>query len=284
MAHISSVSPDQLARRRRFQRQQRQRKFLHSAWQLLTISSLTGGILWFTLTNRPGWFIYQADEVVISGNRFLSAAAIQSMLPIAYPASLLQLSPQEIEVKLESTGAISHANVTRKLFPPKLIVEVQEKHPVAIAQVPSTAAQTQSPTNQKNQQTPPLSPHTQIGLLDENGVWISEDRYTSPDQFIQLPTLTVIGDPKQYQPYWAQVYQAINRSPVKVYEIDWRDPGNLILKTELGIVHCGGQGRLLVEQLRILDQMRNLPAQVNPSQIDYIDLKNPQKPAIRKTP
>lgn len=284
MAHISSVSPDQLARRRRFQRQQRQRKFLHSAWQLLTISSLTGGILWFTLTNRPGWFIYQADEVVISGNRFLSTAAIQSMLPIAYPASLLQLSPQEIEVKLESTGPIAHANVTRKLFPPKLIVEVQEKHPVAIAQVPSTAAQTQSPTNQKNQPTPPLSPHTQIGLLDENGVWISEDRYTSPDQFIQLPTLTVIGDPKQYQPYWAEVYQAINRSPIKVYEIDWRDPGNLILKTELGIVHCGGQGRLLVEQLRILDQMRNLPAQVNPSQIDYIDLKNPQKPAIRKTP
>jgi len=209
---------------------------------------------------------------------------VKSLLPITYPTSLLQLNPQEIAEKLESSGPIAQANVTRKLFPPKLIVEVQEKRPVAIAQVPSSTVQKPPSAQQKNHPIPPLSQNAQIGLLDENGVWISQGGDISPDQFLQLPTLTVIGDPKRYQPYWLQVYQAINRSPMKIYEIDWRDPSNLILKTELGIVHCGGQTSQLVEQLHILDKMRNLPAQVNPSQIDYIDLKNPQKPTIRKTP
>jgi cell division protein FtsQ len=282
MANISSVSPAQLARRRRLVRQQRRRKFFHTAWQVLTIGSLTGAMIWFT--TRPDWFIYQANEVVISGNQFLSAQAVKSLLPIAYPTSLLQLNPQEIAAKLESSGPIAQANVTRKLFPPKLIVEVQEKRPVAIAQIPSSTVQKPPSPQQKNQPIPPLSQNAQIGLLDENGVLISQSGDISPDQFLQLPTLTVIGDPKQYQPYWLQVYQAINRSPIKIYEIDWRDPNNLILKTELGIVHCGGQTSQLVEQLHILDKMRNLPAQVNPSQIDYIDLKNPQKPTIRKTP
>jgi len=282
MANISSVSPAQLARRRRLVRQQRRRKFFHTAWQVLIIGSLTGGLVWFT--TRPDWFIYQANEVLISGNQFLSAQAVKSLLPITYPTSLLQLNPQEIAEKLESSGPIAQANVTRKLFPPKLIVEVQEKRPVAIAQVPSSTVQKPPSAQQKNHPIPPLSQNAQIGLLDENGVWISQGGDISPDQFLQLPTLTVIGDPKRYQPYWLQVYQAINRSPMKIYEIDWRDPSNLILKTELGIVHCGGQTSQLVEQLHILDKMRNLPAQVNPSQIDYIDLKNPQKPTIRKTP
>jgi len=282
MANISSVSPAQLARRRRLVRQQRRRKFFHTAWQVLIIGSLTGGLVWFT--TRPDWFIYQANEVVISGNQFLSAQAVKSLLPITYPTSLLQLNPQEIAEKLESSGPIAQANVTRKLFPPKLIVEVQEKRPVAIAQVPSSTVQKPPSAQQKNHPIPPLSQNAQIGLLDENGVWISQGGDISPDQFLQLPTLTVIGDPKRYQPYWLQVYQAINRSPIKIYEIDWRDPSNLILKTELGIVHCGGRTSQLVEQLHILDKMRNLPAQVNPSQIDYIDLKNPQKPTIRKTP
>lgn len=281
MAIISSVSPAQLARRRRLARQQRRRQFFHTAWQVLTIGSLTGGMVWFT--TQPDWFIYQPHEMVILGNQLLSDEAVKSLLPIAYPTSLLQLNPQEMAQKLESSGPITKANVTRKLFPPKLIVEVQEKHPVAIAQIPSATVQKPSSAQQKNSPILPLSQNSQIGLLDENGVWLFKDGDISPAQFLQLPTLTVIGDPNQYQPYWVQVYQAISRSPIKIYEIDWRDPSNLILKTELGTVHCGGQTSQLVEQLHILDKMRNLPTQVNPSQIDYIDLKNPQKPTIRKT-
>ena len=281
MGSLSSVSQSQLARRRRLLRHQRRRKLFQTAWQILTIGSLTGGLLWGT--TRPDWFIYQPNEVVISGNKFLSAQAIQSLLPISYPTSLLQLNPHKIEIALESTGPIVDARVTRKLFPPGLMVEVKEKYPVAIARIPSSLSPNPL-ANQTGTVSSGLSLNSQLGFLDENGLWMSQDRETNLDRFINLPTLTVIGDPNQYQPYWSQVYQAIHRSPIEVYEIDWRDRANLILKTELGIVHCGGQTSQVTEQLRVLDQMRNLPEILNPSQIAYIDLKNPQKPTIRKTP
>jgi cell division protein FtsQ len=282
MSGLTSVSRSQLARRRRFLRHQRRRKFFQTAWQILTISSLTGGILW--ATTRPDWFIYQPEEVVISGNQFLSDQAIQSLLPISYPSSILQLRPQEVAETLESTGPFAQANVIRKLFPPGLIVEVQEKYPVAIAQVPSLSASDATSKQSTNHPLPQIGINVELGLLDENGVWMAQDRYINLDQFTNLPSLTVIGDPNQYRPYWSQVYQAIVRSPIEVYEIDWRDPANLILKTELGIVHCGGQMDLISEQLRVLDRMRNLPDRVNASQIAYIDLKNPNQPTIQKTP
>jgi len=282
MGSLTSVSQAQLARRRRALRLSRRRKFCQTAWQILTISCLTGGTIW--AITRPDWFIYQPSDAIVSGNQVLSTPAIQSLLPISYPISLLELRPEEIEQKLESMAPISQAIVTRKLFPPELIVEVQEKYPVAIAQVPSSASPAELSPHSKNTSIADLGINSQLGLLDENGVWMSQDRYISLDRFIHLPSLVVIGDPKQYRPYWSQLYQAIDRSAIEVYEIDWRDPSNLILKTELGIVHCGGQIAKVTQQLRVLEQMLNLSTQVNPTQIDYIDLTNPQKPTIQKTP
>jgi cell division protein FtsQ len=77
------------------------------------------------------------------------------------------------------------------------------------------------------------------------------------------------------------VYKAVSRSPVKVFEIDWQNPANLILKTELGKVHFGPYSSRFTEQLSILDRMRELPTHISPSQIAYIDLKNPEFPAIQ---
>jgi cell division protein FtsQ len=118
-------------------------------------------------------------------------------------------------------------------------------------------------------------------LLDENGVWIPIQTYASQSRNLQLPNLKVIGVPEQYRPYWNQLYQAVSRSPIKVIEIDCQDPANLILKTELGIVHLGSYSPRLTEQLKVLDQMRQLPAKLNFSQIAYIDLKNPKTPLVQ---
>jgi cell division protein FtsQ len=73
----------------------------------------------------------------------------------------------------------------------------------------------------------------------------------------------------------------VSRSPVKVTEIDCQDPANIILKTELGIVHLGSYSPQLATQLKVLDQMRRLSTQVNSSQIAYIDLKNPETPSVQ---
>jgi cell division protein FtsQ len=82
-------------------------------------------------------------------------------------------------------------------------------------------------------------------------------------------------------PLWTPLYQAVSHSPIKVAEIDCRDQANLIMKTELGIVHFGSYSSQLVEQLNILAQMRQISTRLNASQIVYINLKNPKHPSVQ---
>ena len=106
-------------------------------------------------------------------------------------------------------------------------------------------------------------------------------RYISINPKAKLPRLIVIGSTAQYQPFWTQIYEAISQSDLKVTEINFQDPTNLILKTELGMVHLGSPSNRLTEQMQALLQMRRLPNQVNLSNIDYIDLKNPAIPLVQ---
>jgi cell division protein FtsQ len=38
---------------------------------------------------------------------------------------------------------------------------------------------------------------------------------------------------------------------------------------------------LLPEKIKVMAQMRHLPAQLNPNQVEYIDLKNPESPLVQ---
>ena len=64
----------------------------------------------------------------------------------------------------------------------------------------------------------------------------------------KLPQLIVIGSRAQYQMFWTQVYEAISHSSLKVTEINFQDPTNLILKTELigfgFVIYARNHGRI----------------------------------------
>jgi len=246
---------------------------LQSSWRTIAVSGLAGGLAW--VITLPGWVIRQPEQVAIAGNRFLSAQAIQSLLPMAYPQSLLQLEPQAIAAQLESKAPIAEATVARQLFPPRLIVQVKERYPVAmISDLP--IAQTA-----KEKDTKPAADVSNVGFLDAKGVWIPIESYTSFDQSFKLPSLKIVGYQEQKRSQWAELYQAVSQSPVKVTEIDWRDPSNLILKTELGIFHFGSYSSRFTEQIQAMDQLRKLPERLNPKQIAFIDLQNPDTPSIQ---
>ena len=102
------------------------------------------------------------------------------------------------------------------------------------------------------------------------------------------PALKISGQLDNYRPHWAKFYTLIRQSPVKVLEVDWNDQTNLILKTELGAVHFGAYSNNFAQQLKALDQMRHLSSRVKPTEIAYIDLRNPDSPTIQmntsKTP
>lgn len=258
--NIASVSQAQISNRRQQLRRARRVKFFQALWRSLMVGGMASGLIW--AITLPDWVIRQPEQIDIEGNQFLSTQAIRSLLPLSYPQSLWRVEPQAIAESLEDAAPIAEATVTRQLMPPGLIIQVQERQPVAIAQ-----GQTQTTS--------------EPGFLDERGVWMPQSSYRSLKADVELPTLQVRGQNEHYRPYWSQVYPVVHHSPVKVLEIDWRNPANLILKTELGNVHLGSDSSQLAEQLAVLDRMRQLPTQLQPSQIAYIDLKNPDRPVIQ---
>lgn len=258
--NIASVSQAQISNRRQQLRRARRVKFFQALWRSLMVGGMASGLIW--AITLPNWVIRQPEQIDIEGNQFLSTQAIRSLLPLSYPQSLWRVEPQAIAESLEDAAPIAEATVTRQLMPPGLIIQVQERQPVAIAQ-----GQTQTTS--------------EPGFLDERGVWMPQSSYRSLKANVELPTLQVRGQNEHYRPYWSQVYPVVHHSPVKILEIDWRNPANLILKTELGNVHLGSDSSQLAEQLAVLDRMRQLPTQLQPSQIAYIDLKNPDRPVIQ---
>lgn len=268
MAGIISVSRADLEGRRKKLRQKRQIKIIQTIWQTFAVSSLAGGLLW--MATQPIWVLRAPKDIDISGNHLLSREAIESLLVVSYPQSLWRIEPYGIAESLKQQPTIAQATVSRRLFPPGLIVQINERVPVAIAQ--SRREQRNIDSDHKK---------VSVGLLDASGVWIPVEKYTSLNPNLRLPSLKVFGLPEQYRPYWEQLYHALIQSSVNVMEIDFQDPTNLILKTELGNIHLGAPSSLLPEKIKVMAQMRHLPAQLNPNQVEYIDLKNPESPLVQ---
>jgi cell division protein FtsQ len=270
MADIASVSRTDLTQRRKRLRRQRRVKIIQTIWQTIAVSGLASTLLWGAI--QPTWVLKAPESIEISGNKLLSDEAVRSLMALSYPQSMWKIQPSRIAGSLQKQPAILHANVTRRLLPPGLIVEVKERIPVAIAQG-------------RSENSEEVVEKT-LGLIDASGVLIPIESYGSANTSslnakAKLPNLKVIGIPEQYCELWGQVYQTLNHSSLKITEMDWRDPSNLILKTELGKVHLGTPNSLLPEKIKLLLQMRQLPAEVNPNQIEYIDLKNPDTPMIQ---
>ena len=260
MPELLSVSSTDLQGRREKLRRSRQIKIISKIWRTLAVTGLAGGLLWFLI--QPIWVLKSKKDITISGNQLLSDKAIQSKMQLSYPKSLWRVSPSLLSESLRQQPGITEAKVTRRLFPPGLIVKVTEIIPVAITQTPSLA--NAKSTNKK----------TINGLIDINGVWVSLKNYQSISSD-KLPSLKLIGSLKQYRPFWKQLYQEVSKSSVKIIKIDCQNPHNIILKTELGLVHIGSPTSRLSEKIKLLAKIRRLPAQVNMSQIEFIDLTNP---------
>ena len=269
MAGIGSVCSSKLKNRRQELQSRRRMKSCQAIWRSLMISSIAGGLFW--AITLPNWTIRQGSQIDIEGNQLLSQEEIRVLIPLSYPQSLLHLQAQQLSKQLESIPPIAQATVTRQLLPPRLTIEVRERQPVATVLLPGVAA------NQAESQT------GKIGFLDRQGILIPKSFYKRIEENFELPNLKVIGFGEQYRPYWSELYQLINHSTVKVFEVDWQDPSNLILKTELGTVHFGPYTSQLPEQLAVLARMRALPGRVKASKILYIDLTNPEFPAIQLT-
>lgn len=214
------------------------------------------------------WLIQSSAQLNVSGNHLLSDEAVQNLVPLTYPQSLMKVEPEVLAQQLLSRGPITAADVTRQLLPPRLNVHVEERVPVAVV-LPVGEGDSAGGTQ-----------YLQAGFLDAHGAWMPLSSFGLGSASPQLPTLQLRGIQPQYQRYWPQIYETISRSPVAITEIDWQDPNNLVLETALGTVYLGPYSPELDQQLATLDKMRNLPDQLSDSEVARIDLSNPNVPSV----
>lgn len=254
---MSSLSTKELQKRRQQLRHRRRILFWQAIARTLCVSGAAGSLFWSM--SLSDWAIRQDWQIEIKGNHFLKESAIRALIPLSYPQSLLQLPPQRLVGKLESTAHISQARVSREIFPASLIIEIQERQPVAIA----------------------ASATREVGLLDERGIWMPLGSYVEAKKDFKMPTLKVTGWQDKYLSDWMELYRAIDRSPIKIFEVNLHDPANLVLKTELGNVRFGPYTSKFSEQLTVLQRMGDLPKHVAANKIIYIDLNNLQSPTIK---
>ncbi len=295
-----------MAERRRNLRRQRGQRVLKYFWRLLVVGAAAGGLIW--LMGQPVWLVRSAEQITIKGNQAMSADSLKGLVPVDYPQSLLKVKPNDLEKALLEQAPLLDAKISRRLVPPGLVVRVRERQPVAVAEL--TRPESQSKLRDK--QTPAARSTTEQGdgeefaqerklvtqpnkkleafqpmvnaervLLDETGEWVSLAQYDNSEGMFELPSLQVLGMRPEYKKEWPGLYEVIRQNPVQVQAIDWRDPSNLKLKTDLGTVHLGPYGPQFSYQLEILDRMRHLPSHAEADKIAFIDLKTPTVPRLQ---
>jgi cell division protein FtsQ len=273
---VTTVSPSELKGRRIALRRQKRRQVVHRIWRAFAVSSLAGGLVWGA--TQPAWVISKPTQIDVEGNQRLSDEAVRSLLSLTYPQSLLRIEPQAMIEKLTyPNSTIANATITRQLFPPSLTVQVEERQPVAIAV--STSPSLPRPTDAAAK--PMRGARSLEGLLDAEGTLIPLESYQALNAAVPQPQLKIIGLPPQQLSNWPQIYQVLRGTQVKIFEMDWQNPANIILKTELGLVHLGRYSPQISAQINVLDRLRALPKKLTVSEIAYIDLKEPESPAIQ---
>jgi cell division protein FtsQ len=286
-----------LDRRKQLKRQSRTR-FWRKAWRTGVI--LSGVIALGCLFVKPEWQIRKTSQVQILGNQQLSAQTLETLLPLSLPVSLLRINPQAIRTALERNVHVEQVFVTRQLFPPRVMIQLQERNPVALA----TCRRCILVASLAGAPAVTLGP-ADLWLLDRQGIPLPYDSYPKLQQANKVPELLVVNYFKpltsaqvkrlnlknipaqttlislndQRQQDWQTLWPPLQASPVKIRELDWQD-ANIKLKTDLGLVHLGPLSNKLTAQLKALDQMRGLPRSQDIKQIKSINLENPERPAI----
>lgn len=251
-------------------RWRRRLKLGQSLWRFLLLTSFTGGLFW--AIRQPIWVIENQSQIIVKGNDLLTEEIVRSLVPLHYPQSFWQIPTAQALQELKTKAPLQDAELTRSLLPPQLIVTIRERQPVALAFSGNVA------------QTTTAESLILIGFLDKKGILMPEAYYRQTDWQDSQPTLKVIGFQPQHQEAWQILYQFLATTSVQIEAVDWRDPHTLILQTNLGTIRCGNYLWQLSQQLAVLNQLKSLPEQIDSTTINYIDLTNPEKPAIKLMP
>lgn len=251
--------PPGVERRRRL-RQERRRERMVQLWRLTVLGSTATALGWVLMTQ--GWTLRSKEQVQVSGSQRLGTEAVIEAAQLRFPLSLLSLQPSEMESRLLKTLPVQAAAVQRRLLPPGLTVQLEDRRPLAAARRQGSRGQEQ-------------------GMVDSGGQWMaltSAAHGEEPETGIQVLGWT----PAQRQSLETLLKQRDQLgSPLQTIEI--AADGSLSVRTAaLGLVQLGSDPRLLDQQLITLSQLsRGLPNALRHRSGTSLDLSDPSKPELQ---
>jgi cell division protein FtsQ len=277
---------------------QRRQRFRRSVWRTLVTLGFTIGLSWAVC--QPEWQIRHSHQITLTGNQHIDSQTLEHLMAIQFPTSLIRFKPQTLIAKLKAHAHLNQVVVIRKLFPPRVKVVVRELPPVAMTECESCVL-----VLNPNQSDSLILGPANVWLLDRRGVVLPVDSYPNLKKAPQLPPLTLssylqpvtrqqkLANPAlssakwvtinpQKQNQWKEMYALIEASPVTIQHLNWADTNQLTVQTQLGNIRIGSYSTKFKfkRQLQALDELRTLSKSVDPQQIVYIDLENPENPVL----
>ena len=265
-----------LRQRRQLLQQQRRSSFWQGSWRVMVTVGLLSGLS--VLIRHPYWQLLEPDQIIVTGNQWLSDDQVRQQLELSFPIQLWHVQPQSLEDSLLATTALTSeagetvvgqspvrsALIRRQLLPAGLRVHVEERIPVARSTVYGIP-----------------------GVVDQEGAWLSLQQFPAsvvqPLDPTELTDLTVVGWEHHAPQEWATLLRGLSVSTVEIRQVEWPAGEALRLETELGSVVLGSLGESLGEQLYVLGQMQDLEQYCNCSteEIEFIDLTSAKSPSIQ---
>lgn len=255
---MSSFPPPQLKHQLALVDIQKQRMSRLAIWRSSIVALCTVSL--FLIGIMPYWQIRHQSQVQVRGNRLVNTNFIYSTLNFEYPQFIWTINGTILAHRIDSIPSINVARINKIAFPPKLIIELQEKIPVAIAIYSG-----------------------EVGFLDLSGQWIAQKFYNNINKNFALPKLKVINYKPQHQQKWRELYELISLySELNITEVQWTESNDLILSTKIGRVFLGSNFALLNKQFTKMTELLDLPNHVKNQKIDRIDLSNPNSSIIQQ--
>ena len=261
-SNTSTPLPPGVERRRRL-RQERRRERLIQIWRILLLGGVSGGLIWVLLS--AGWSLRSQQQLTVRGSERLGSEAVVKAAGLRFPRPLITLEPGLLERRLQAELPVQSVSVKRRLVPPGLDIELQDRRPVAAASRMGARGKEQ-------------------GMVDFEGHWMPLTVARQGEA--PASAVRVDGWIPSRRSMIAAVLAQRDQLGSPLSEIHIAPAGDLSLRTQtLGLVQLGSNERLLDQQLRTIALLSSsLPENLRGKASSGIDLSDPSRPELQLKP
>ncbi len=248
------------AERRKKLRKEYNNNQLIQFWRVIVFSSLSA-VTGFTFIHN-GWRLIEKEHILVKGTPNLTSQSIVIASGINFPAPLLSINPEELKQNLLKKLPIKSISIRRRILPPGLEIETEERKVIAFAQRKGPKG-------------------IEKGMLDEEGGWMPlhvASQTNPPEKDLFVEGWTSIN--RKELAFIIKNRENLG-SPLR--KIILNSNGEISLQTKtFHMIYLGSNPKNLAMQLKALYQLtKKLPNSFKAYGETTVDIRDPTKPELQ---